>query len=593
MRSLPIERVLGAALATALLAACGGGHGGTLPASRTAPQSATRHVRDAGSGASCRYGLLVTDQQRGSISLGSGSSVAGDVGAAGQLALAAGAVVQGTAHVLSSTQVQLASGATVGGRSVDPAGLAAAADQAGTTSGHDAALAANVAGPGAISLKNGDTLTVSGTNAVNVLDVSSIELKNGSVLTLSAPKGGSFVVNVAGAARLHHGASIAVAGGLSAGNVTINFTGAQGDVQLQADSSLAGTILAPARPSVTLDHGAVVGGSIVAGGSIGLGDTTTVQDACPAPVIAGTFTEFAANGEPFGIVSGPDGALWFTEYGNKSIARMDTSGALTEYRLPAMEYHDPYLIAAGPDGALWFTDVVSGNIGRITTAGAITQYPLPGPNATASSGIAAGPDGAMWFIDNSANAVGRITMSGAISEYPLPPGSAIADGIALGPDGAMWFVERSAIGRITMSGAISEFSAGMTPNRSTFGIAAGPDGAMWFTEEIGGLGPTNDGPGAIGRITMNGTITEFSAGISSSAYAHPSAIVQGPDGAMWFTETGGNALGRIATDGTITELALPTPGNTPSGSVPGGITVGPDGALWFTEELGPKIGRLH
>ena len=79
----------------------------------------------------------------------------------------------------------------------------------------------------------------------------------------------------------------------------------------------------------------------------------------------------------------------------------------------------PASIVTGPDGALWFTENAADQIGRITTAGAVTEYPVTTP----SSGplvLAAGPDGALWFTENAANQIGRITTSGAVSEYAIP-----------------------------------------------------------------------------------------------------------------------------------------------------------------------------
>src|ERR1043166_2869590 len=68
-------------------------------------------------------------------------------------------------------------------------------------------------------------------------------------------------------------------------------------------------------------------------------------------------------------------------------AQSGTWSNLTEYPFPTVE-GGSVGIAAGPDGALWFTD--RGNkIGRITTAGVITLYPVP-TAFSAPNGIAAG-----------------------------------------------------------------------------------------------------------------------------------------------------------------------------------------------------------
>ena len=58
--------------------------------------------------------------------------------------------------------------------------------------------------------------------------------------------------------------------------------------------------------------------------------------------------------DPVGIAAGPDGALWFTNYGNNSIGRITTTGAVTNYTGTGISL--PFGITAGPDGALWFTN---------------------------------------------------------------------------------------------------------------------------------------------------------------------------------------------------------------------------------------------
>jgi virginiamycin B lyase len=199
--------------------------------------------------------------------------------------------------------------------------------------------------------------------------------------------------------------------------------------------------------------------------------------------ICGTFTAYGVptgSSSPWGIASGRDGALWFTEYNGNNIGRISTSGAITEYLVGA----GPQGIASGPDGALWFTEYNGNNIGRISTSGAITEYAVPTLNSSPVS-IASGPDGALWFTEQSANNIGRISTSGAITEYAVPTPFSNPQGIASGPDGALWFTEyySNNIGRISTSGAITEYS--ITTNSYPVGIASGPDGALWFTENGG------------------------------------------------------------------------------------------------------------
>src|SRR5690242_855284 len=93
---------------------------------------------------------------------------------------------------------------------------------------------------------------------------------------------------------------------------------------------------------------------------------------------------------PRAMVTGPDGALWYTNSIGNSIGRITTSGHVkSAFHAPSIRR--PSGIAAGPDGALWFTN--SWTIGRITTTGQVTVYPDPGIDTPAT--ITAGPDGAL------------------------------------------------------------------------------------------------------------------------------------------------------------------------------------------------------
>ena len=57
----------------------------------------------------------------------------------------------------------------------------------------------------------------------------------------------------------------------------------------------------------------------------------------------------------------------------------------------------PYGITTGPDGALWFTQVHAGRIGRATTGGAVRAHQLD-PATSGPSLLTTGPDGALWLL---------------------------------------------------------------------------------------------------------------------------------------------------------------------------------------------------
>jgi streptogramin lyase len=282
---------------------------------------------------------------------------------------------------------------------------------------------------------------------------------------------------------------------------------------------------------------------------------------------------------PGDIVAGPDGALWFNEVATASIGRITTAGKISEYRiLPAAKDYPylPWFIAEGPDGAVWFTTEFGGRVGRMTTTGAVTEFPV-NKEKSEPTGIAAGPDGAMWFTNPYFDpSIGRITTSGSVSLYPIATAAQVS--IAQGPDGAMWIAcNGGKIARITTAFKYSEYTiVAKTPHPvDPTTIVAGPDGALWFTEDNGNH---------IGRITTEGSISEFAVPTVKSG---PDAIAAAPDGALWFEETSARKFGRITTAGDITEYPLP---KGVGGA--GGFATGPDGALWFTDPVSNAIGRM-
>lgn len=85
--------------------------------------------------------------------------------------------------------------------------------------------------------------------------------------------------------------------------------------------------------------------------------------------------------DPAGIVTAPDGALWFTNQGGTptrsrgSLGRITTSGKVTRYRDPTV--FNPLGLTVGPDQALWFTNPSGNSISRFGLL-RITTVSLPG-----------------------------------------------------------------------------------------------------------------------------------------------------------------------------------------------------------------------
>lgn len=263
------------------------------------------------------------------------------------------------------------------------------------------------------------------------------------------------------------------------------------------------------------------------------------------------FTLPNAGSGPTTVAIAPDGVIWFTESQGNRIGRVNADG--TGYRgfdLPNAA-SAPRIIALGADGNMWFSEHNGNRIGRITPAGVITSFDIPTP-ASQPRAITLGADGNIWFGQFAANKVGRITPQGVITEFTLPTPDSGPRALAAGPDGNIWYsaFRANRIGRITARGEITEFVLPRA-NSGPGDITAGADGAMWFLELSGAMDGLQVDGGRIGRITMDGKISEFDL---PSRTPSPINIAVGPDRNVWFTQ--GASVGRVTPDGKITHIAL-------------------------------------
>jgi virginiamycin B lyase len=164
-------------------------------------------------------------------------------------------------------------------------------------------------------------------------------------------------------------------------------------------------------------------------------------------------------------------------------------------------------------------------------------------------------------------------------EYTVPTANSRPYTIVAGLDGAMWFTESNGnkIGRITLDGVITEFPV-PTAGSGPYGICLGPDKNIWFTERFADK---------IGRLVPStGVITEFPV---PTAFSQPWEIAPGADGNLWFTEDDAYQIGKITTTGSVTEFPMSTSGCC----FPIGIAPGPGGDVWYTLEIGDQIGRIQ
>ncbi len=297
-----------------------------------------------------------------------------------------------------------------------------------------------------------------------------------------------------------------------------------------------------------------------------------------AGALTGTFA--LSTGAPGWVTSGPDGNLWFTEtFPANGVGTMTPDGVVTTYPLPTANAGATG-ITSGPDGNLWFLETDVDQIAKVTTSGVVTEYAA---NGYPWFGIIAGPDGNLWFpyiyaaSCSYCSAIGRITTSGTISVFPTTTASSVPMDVAVGPDGNIWFTENGAnqIGKMSTAGVMLAEYPIKTANSNPSAITSGSDGNLWFLE--------NTEYGAVAKITTSGKVSEYKAQMQS----FQNGIIAGPDGAIWFGQCYPNAVARVSTKGVVSTVPLTTPN-----ACVASLTVGPDHKIWVDEGLAGALGRF-
>jgi streptogramin lyase len=193
---------------------------------------------------------------------------------------------------------------------------------------------------------------------------------------------------------------------------------------------------------------------------------------------AGVVTEYTLTpppgdkkAEPSVIVAGPDGNMWVADIGGNeyhAVWKITPSGGMTRF----ITSSTPSGMTAGPDGNLWLAYGLTSKIAKMTTSGVVTEYSLPAKSSP--GGIAVGPDQNLWFTEYQTSKIGKITTSGVVTEYSLPSES-YPTAVTSGPDGKLWYTTAvtKTVGTISVSGTLTEPTEALAPMQA--GVSCTPE----------------------------------------------------------------------------------------------------------------------
>lgn len=175
------------------------------------------------------------------------------------------------------------------------------------------------------------------------------------------------------------------------------------------------------------------------------------------------------------LTTGPDGNIWYTD-DSSVIGKYQLNGTVTQYPTPTAN-SSPRGIAVGPDGNLWFTEFNSSKIAKITTSGVITEYSV----AMNPFGTPAFIDGHVWA--NAQNEFVTLTFGGHARALPLPdlPGGQLG-----GAQGRIWvsFQDLNEIASMNFDGSQMRTYQVPTAGATPISMVYGSDGNIWFSEPL-------------------------------------------------------------------------------------------------------------
>jgi streptogramin lyase len=295
----------------------------------------------------------------------------------------------------------------------------------------------------------------------------------------------------------------------------------------------------------------------------------------------------------FGVTAGPDGNVWLTYDGPlehpgaaSGVVRVTPEGAINAmYGSGPADASLPFGIVTGGDGNIWFTDRGNEVIYRIAPDGnMLGAYSEGLSGSDVPAGLTVAADGSLYFISDGLPGpyVGHVDLFGTITEIAHLSSDLLADPSITYSGGNLYFTAVSVPTRhqflvtIAPDGKPSMLRTGLTGAGAPCNALDNPqsivtasDGSVWFTN-AGYLDHKGNRP--IGHLTAAGLH------FYNTPIAGMTSVAPGPDGKVWVSGQDAacnGMLGAIGPHGAANVWALP------SGTTGSAIAFGPDGNLWM------------
>ena len=271
----------------------------------------------------------------------------------------------------------------------------------------------------------------------------------------------------------------------------------------------------------------------------------------------------SVQGEPLQMAVGSNDNVWFLdeESGFAQIGEIISPSVVDYFSWPqgfgTAKVNDATSLVPGPDGKLWFGDYgLDAMIGMPMSGTNPTEVAIPIANAM-PEGITVA-NGNLWVVLSNASVIEQFSVTTQAFVPLTLTANSDPQEITSGPNNNLWFTEdgatSQAIGEMTTAGVlVGTFPlANVTFGGETFepdptGIVEGPDGNIYFS--LSNTSSTNGVllPPYLGiyKMNANGTASQYYLQSAPTASNAPNMII-GPDNNIWFPIAGQAEVGQIA-----------------------------------------------
>jgi streptogramin lyase len=284
------------------------------------------------------------------------------------------------------------------------------------------------------------------------------------------------------------------------------------------------------------------------------------------PVELSTWYTLPAGSDPLGITrteywkSNIDELTWVTEPGTSQIAKITSSGEITQYKLPANS--DPQGISpmwsnASNGELVWFAESGTSKLGKLTPEGALSEYSVPAGSEPID--VTWAEHESAFFTERGTNKIGEISAEGKITEYAIPaeyPGK--PERIVNDSVGHLWFTH---IGN-GISSSIMEMSTTTGAILKNYPVAGEPkdlvaEGETENMQEVFAVDADGSAPKFTHIDRYTGEVNQYAM---PAGTGEPRGISEPTEGRMYYTATGSGGkavLGRATASGVMTNETLP------------------------------------